>query len=94
MKMYDERARIYGEAIHHYGNSKQCLVAIEEMSELIKELCKNDRGNENWTNVAEEIADVTIMIEQLRLIFDCNDYVNEVMDFKLRRLKERLEAEQ
>ena len=34
------------------------MVAIEEMSELTKELCKNGRGQENTNHIAEEIADV------------------------------------
>ena len=36
--------------------------------------------------IAEETADVTIMLEQLRLIFGLNDMVCEAMDEKVERL--------
>ena len=32
------------EAIKHYGKEEQITVAIEELSELAKELCKAKRG--------------------------------------------------
>ena len=81
------------EAIETYGKDSQCKVAIEEMSELTKEICKNFRGRPNIDNIAEEIADVSIMLMQLELIFDCTDKVIEWRDYKLRRLKERLKTE-
>ena len=39
--------------------------------------------------VFEEIADVQIMLEQLRLIFGLNDLVHEHRDRKILRLKDR-----
>lgn len=35
------------DAINTYGKESQCNVAIEEMSELTKEICKNFRGRPN-----------------------------------------------
>ena len=61
------------------------------MSELIKEICKMSRGQGNIENLAEEIADVTIMMEQLRLIYVVNDLVCDYMDAKIQRLQIRLE---
>ena len=81
------------EAIETYGKDSQCKVAIEEMSELTKEICKNFRGRPNIDSIAEEIADVSIMLMQLELIFDCTDKVIEWRDYKLRQLKERLKTE-
>ena len=40
-------------------------IFFEEMSELQKELCKHDRGKDNREAIAEEIADVQIMLEQM-----------------------------
>ena len=37
---YKDRAQIYDEAIGHYGMESQIVVAIEELSECAKELCK------------------------------------------------------
>ena len=41
-------------AIETYGGLMQTIVAIEEMAELIKELCKQLRGRENLEEIAEE----------------------------------------
>lgn len=87
---YAERAAVYREAIDKYGVGAQLTVAIEEMAELAKELCKYNRGADNIDHIAEEIADVTIMLEQLRVIFNCNDAVCEQMDAKIERLRGRL----
>ena len=57
-------------AINKYGKQSQCNIAIEEMSKLTKEICKNFRGRPNVESIAEEIADVKIMLMQLELIFD------------------------
>lgn len=87
---YDERKTTYRVAIRKFGIDAQVLMAIEEMSELTKEICKIPRGKKNLEALADEIADVTIMLEQLRLIYDLNDAVCEHMDMKIRRLQERL----
>ena len=42
------------------------------------------------TNIAEEMADVIIMLTQLSLIFENHDEVQEFIDFKLKREEERL----
>ena len=89
---YNERKQIYELACQEYGIDAQVVIAIEEMSELTKELCKNMRGSNNSSNLAEEIADVTIMMEQLRLIYDINDEVCNYMDVKIQRLQDRLEV--
>lgn len=93
---YEERRAVYGEAIKHYGDDVQLWVALEEMSELIKALAKLYRAPE-WAPMEplvqaliDEMADVTIMIEQLRIIFDANEAVQERMDFKLERLAARI----
>lgn len=53
-----------------YGLKTQVLVAVEEMSELQKELLKNiNRNAGNLNEVKEEIVDVAIMLEQLRYIY-------------------------
>lgn len=87
---YEERKAVYEKALHTWGSKAQTMMAIEEMSELTKALCKNFRGNPNDEDIADEIADVTIMLEQLRLIYGLNDLVCEHMDMKILRLQGRL----
>lgn len=85
-----ERRRIYKNAIDVYGSRLQLIVAVEEMSELTKEICKFNRGKVDIPAIAEEIADVSIMLEQLKLIFGCSDDVTKQIDYKLKRLSERM----
>ena len=89
---YDERKQIYQAACEKYGIDSQIVIAIEEMSELTKEICKISRGQWSIESLAEEIADVTIMMEQLHVIYDINDLTCDYMDAKIRRLQIRLEA--
>lgn len=68
--MMDERERrdIMLRAIHRYGEAAQIDMAVEEMAELTKALCKVKRATPGATttaaiaNVIEEIADVQIML--------------------------------
>lgn len=81
-------------AIETYGKDMQLNVAVEELSELIKEICKSKRGNDNRENIIEEIADCYIMLEQLEIIFDI-DYrdIGHIIKNKIHRLKCRLEED-
>lgn len=81
-------------AIEKYGKELQTVVAIEELSELIKELTKNIRGKNNHDAIVEEIADVYIMLDQVMMMNDiCLNEVVEKMNEKLNRLKERMNAD-
>lgn len=86
-----ESDEIYRAALETFGARAQVLMAIEEMSELTKELCKNDRGRENATHIAEEIADVEIMLGQMKILFDCMGTVDKFRWYKLSRLARRIE---
>ena len=77
-------------ALETFGEDSQVMIAIEEMSELTKELCKNGRGQENTTHIAEEIADVEIMLRQMVMLFDCAGQVETFRRYKLERLAERI----
>ena len=77
-------------ALRAWGAEMQSVVAAEELSELQKELCKSVRGEDNADAIAEEIADVQIMLEQMMLLHDCRDDVDEWRRRKLERLEQRL----
>lgn len=81
---------IIKQLIEKYGD-KQVIVAIEEMSELQKELCKSLRGNTNKEAIAEEIADVYIMLNQMQQYYGISDKeINLLIEYKFKRTKERL----
>lgn len=90
---YEERLKTYTNALVTYGEQAQMVVALEELSECQKEICKFLRGFGNAANLAEEIADATIMLEQMRYIFGLNELVCEKMDQKIMRLDARLNGE-
>ena len=78
-------------AIETYGKDMQLTVAVEEFSELIKEICKNKRGSDNRENIIEELADCYIMMEQIEIIFELKGCdISAVIDEKLARLERRL----
>lgn len=87
---YENRASIYADALALYGRPAQLVVALEELSEAQKEICKALRGNVNLDHLAEEVADATIMLEQVRQIFDINEEVCQAMDAKVHRLANRV----
>ena len=58
------------ELLEKKGFTNQTIIAIEELSELQKELCKALRDKLNINNLIEEIADVEIMLFQIKKIFN------------------------
>ena len=78
--------------IDAYGEENQIIVAIEELSELQKELTKYLRGRADLDHIAEEMADVRIMFTQLEFIFNNFEKVTEWEGMKLRRLQERIDG--
>lgn len=92
MKGLDTLERIIERAIKKYGTDSQLNVAIEELSELTKEICKHKRNSSNRERIIEEIADVEIMLEQLKLIFEITEQEIGLQRYmKLKRLKIKLE---
>ena len=87
-----EEIEIMRSAIRKNGKAMQTVVAIEELSELQKELTKHIRGKGNRENLIEEVADVLVMITQIQLMYHIpDDEVERIMRLKLNRLKERME---
>lgn len=86
--MTDTKRRILLATIAHFGRGKQQLKAIEELSELIRALARADDPD----NIAEEMADVRIMLDQLEIIFGNHDAVRQEEYRKLMRLNELTKA--
>ncbi len=88
---YEARRAVYEAAFAANGKDLQIWKAVEEMAELTKELAKFKGGDyRNQPGLVDEIADVTVMMEQLRIMFGINEAVQARMDFKVRRLARRL----
>ena len=57
-------------AVNHFGVDHQREKAIEELSELVTELSREQDKRTSKEKVAEELADVIIMCEQLKIIYN------------------------
>lgn len=79
---------LYRTAIRRYGAEAQERQAVEECAELITAISHKQRDREH--NIEEEIADVEIMLEQLKIIHCCKDKVASIKSLKLKRLYERV----
>ena len=97
--MEQYQREICEECVKKYGVESQINVAIEEMSELTKALCKWNRAElpgetmELRDHVMEELADVIIMTEQLKIMFAAADEeLKDHIRFKLNRQKERMDG--
>lgn len=90
------RNELYQEALKRWGEGSQSMMAIEEMSELTKELSKTLRFGISKTieNVTEEIADVEIMLAQLKAMYKISeDDIETCKKYKLKRLAGYLEVD-
>lgn len=77
-------------AAQTFGANPQKAKAVEEMAELTKELCKDLNGQGSLAHIAEEIADVEIMLEQLKLIYSNTALVYAYRKQKIQRLQGRI----
>lgn len=80
--------------INHYGHESQKAMLFEEMAELQKEVCKELRGKGDIQHIAEELADVYIMLQQIQLIYGITDeQIEQVVQDKVERTLDRIEGE-
>lgn len=84
------------EAIHTFGERSQQVKAMKELGELIQAFAKVlssprhiDNGPEVY-HLSEEMADVEIMLEQLKIIHKNHGFVDDWRAVKLDRLQRRL----
>lgn len=104
--MFNEQEKsILQKAIETYGVNAQIDVAVEEMAELTKALMKDRRnctfGKGSFgvlvsgrASVADGIADVLIMLEQLQMIFSSEYHVERIKKEKIQQLENRLQEAQ
>lgn len=80
------------QAVQNYGEAKQVDMWFEESSELTKALCKHRRNPTEQTiaDIREEIEDVAIMLDQLRLIYCEPESSYDIKYKKIERLYNRL----
>ncbi len=83
------------EILKRHGEKKQILKAIEEMAELQNVLLHVIDGRDSVDHVQEEIADVSLMMKQMQIVFNLpderlKDRMQEKADRELERLGVKL----
>ena len=74
------------DAIELWDENTQINMASEGAAELILTISRYFRGRCNKNDIAEKVADVQIMIDQLKIIIG-EEEVNQIQDQKLERTK-------
>ena len=74
--------------INTYGIMPQLKYFQSEVFELNEAIIKN----ENIEHIAEELADVSVMLEQFKLYYNIkNEDIEKIMDYKIDRQIKRIE---
>lgn len=80
--------------VEYYGRDTQEFQAVSEIFELGEVLTRRPgQRTVNWRDkLLDEMADVTIMLQQLRLLYDISDgafeeKITEKLDRQLRRIR-------
>ena len=84
-----KRLEIYNTATEKWGWESQREMIYEECGELITAVARHKRGRATREDIITELADVSIMVEQLAQLLGYEDYEKE-KDRKLERLEEKL----
>ena len=86
---------IYKKTIEKWGKRAQLEMAQEESTELalsIRKFIRQD-SEERLIDMCGEMADVEIMIEQIKFMFpSAQSRIDEIKAFKLDRLSKRVDA--
>lgn len=86
---------ILHKAVEFYGSSVQELKAMEELGELIRAIaraktCEVEERDTAYENLAAEMADVEIMMEQLKIIHNNRDKIKIWRSIKLGQLRAKI----
>ena len=82
----------YNEIIDRLGERNQITKCVEELSELQQVLCKllSADGGVNKDKVIEEIADVEIMLNQIKIILEISEEeITNMKNYKIMRTAKR-----
>lgn len=74
------------------GEEKSLVLLTEECAELIQAVSKYKRTGNKYP-VAEEMADVYIMLTENLITLDLDEKVMEIVDFKIIRTLEKMAAD-
>lgn len=88
--MNKQKCEIYKAALEKWGVGAQIGMLTEECGELLSAINKFNRSRCSSDDVLTELADVSIMVEQLSLIYGGYEKFQIEKDKKLIRLLKRI----
>ena len=85
---------LYERNIKYHGIEQETTIAMEECSELIQAISKCKRYgciNKYRENLIEEMTDVLIMIDELKMIYQISDVdISDIRQYKMNRQSYRI----
>lgn len=85
---------LYERNIKYHGIEQETTIAMEECSELIQAISKCKRYgciNKYRENLIEEMTDVLIMIDELKIIYQISDVdISDIRQYKMNRQSYRI----
>lgn len=92
--MTQQEKDLYERNIQYHGIEQETTIAMEECSELIKAISKCKRYgciNKYRENLIEEMTDVLIMIDELKMIYQISDVdISDIRQYKMNRQSYRI----
>ena len=86
----EKKLKLYEQAILTWGVQPQLDLFDEEIGELLAAVHKSKRNKVTDADVITELADVSIMVEQLSILFGGYEEFVKEKNYKLERLEKRL----
>lgn len=106
-RMADKRIQEIVTRYGYEAQSRQCIEEMAELTQAINKFWRKDlkcgyvfgaiekdrldKESEVYNNLIEEIADVEIMLEQMKEMLFCGDRVNAIKEEKLERQIQKLQ---
>ena len=92
--MTQAEKNLYERNIQYHGIEQETTIAMEECSELIQAISKCKRYgciNKYRENLIEEMTDVLIMIDELKMIYQISDVdISDIRQYKMNRQSYRI----
>ena len=92
--MTQQEKDLYERNIKYHGIEQETTIAMEECSELIQAISKCKRYgciNKCRENLIEEMTDVLIMIDELKMIYQISDVdISDIRQYKMNRQSYRI----
>lgn len=77
-------------ALNEYGETMQTNMAIGALAKLQKALKNKIKSKALDSSIAEDIAEVEIMLTQMKILYGCMKGADQAKQAKLNRMKKKL----